>query len=438
MKTASPLALGLLLSTLIVQTQSWATSAENTPRWIQVSAKNVNDRNEIVNTGMSIEAVRSDSVWGFANEDEIEQLQKKGFQILGSFPLEVGRGGHEGMFDFPAEFTGYHNYDRLLRDLTDLQDQNSDILRIVSIGKSGEGRDLIAVHINTNASELSGGVLSKKPGVIYMGAHHAREHLSVEVPLKFAQYLMTNRRSPIVSPLLDSRDIWIIPMVNPDGAEFDVSTGDFQYWRKNRRNNGNGTYGVDLNRNYGYHWGSGGSSKDPRSDIYMGPQAFSEPETQAIRNFVRAQKNTRVLLTFHTYSELILYPWGYTNKPVANSKDLAVFKTMATTMAKWNHYTPEASHQLYITSGDTVDWAYGELGIFAFTFEMSPGSSAGPSGFYPIPMFIDRVFNDNLKPCLYLLQVAGDPYAVVNGTPSHRFLTNYGEEQFTDTVSDSF
>jgi carboxypeptidase T len=164
----------------------------------------------------------------------------------------------------------------------------------------------------------------------------------------------------------------------------------------------------------------------------MGPQPFSEPETQAVRDFVRAQKNTKILLTFHTFSELILYPWGHTHDPIANTKDLAVFKTMAKTMAQWNHYTPQASSDLYIASGDTTDWAYGELGIFAFTFEMSPGSMSGANGFYPGPKMIDRAFNDNLKPCLYLLQVAGDPYSVINGTPSQRFLTHYGEPKFLD------
>jgi carboxypeptidase T len=425
------LSLALVLSYFSFSS-AWASSVTAPPRFIQVAAKDKYERSAIARLGMSIEAVRSDSVWGFANNREIAKLQKNGFHILGNFPIEIGRGGHEGTFDFPPNDSVYHNYARLLKDLQAIQSANPDIFRLVSIGKSLEGRDLIAVHINTNPNELTGRARSAKPGVIYMGAHHAREHLSVEVPFKLAKYLMDNRRSPVVSPLLDQRDIWIIPMVNPDGAEFDISTGRYAYWRKNRRDNKDGTFGVDLNRNYGYEWGTGGSDTDTDSDVYMGPQPFSEPETQAIRNFVSAQKNTRVLLTFHTFSELILYPWGHTHDPIANTRDLAVFKKMAKTMAQWNHYRPQPSSDLYIASGDTTDWAYGTLGIFAFTFEMSPGSMSGAGGFYPGPKMIDRAFNDNIKPCLYLLQVAGDPYAVINGTPAQRFLMNYGEPQFME------
>jgi carboxypeptidase T len=425
--------LSLAFALTILAFSSLLNSAEaSSPRFIQVAAKNKYERSAIARLGMSIEAVRSDSVWGFANDVEIAKLQRKGFHILGNFPIEVARGGHVGTYDFPAKDSIYHNYARLVKDVQAIQSANSDIMRVVTIGKSLEGRDVFAIHINTNPNELNSRVLSPKPGVIFMGAHHAREHLSVEVPFLLAKYLMDKRRSPLVSPLLDKRDIWLIPMINPDGAEFDISTGRYAYWRKNRRDNKDGTYGVDLNRNYGYEWGTGGSDPETDSETYMGPQPFSEPETQAVRDFVRAQKNTKILLTFHTFSELILYPWGHTHDPIANTKDLAVFKTMAKTMAQWNHYTPQASSDLYIASGDTTDWAYGELGIFAFTFEMSPGSMSGANGFYPGPKMIDRAFNDNLKPCLYLLQVAGDPYSVINGTPSQRFLTHYGEPKFLD------
>jgi carboxypeptidase T len=411
---------------------AFAGSESPEPRFIQVEAHDKFERSAIAATGMSIEAVRSDSVWGFATETEISQLEKQGFHVLGNFPLEIGRGGHAGIYDYPADDGAFHNYSRLLADLQSLQELHSDAFKVVSIGKSVEGKDLLAIHINTNTNELASGQ-STKPGAIFMGGHHAREHLSVEIPFKLAKYLMDNRRSPVISKLLDSRDIWIIPMVNPDGAEFDIATGKYAYWRKNRRDNQDGTFGVDLNRNYGFHWGTGGSSKVTGSQTYRGPSEFSEPETQAIRDFVRSHTNTKVLLTFHTFSELILYPWGHTHDDITNKQDLAVFKKMAQTMSKWNHYKPEASSDLYTTSGDTVDWAYGELGIFAFTFEMSPSKWAGSKGFYPGVKMIDRAFNDNLQPCLYLLNVAGDPYSVVNGGAS-RWLMKYSD---TDSLLSS-
>jgi len=300
---------------------------------------------------------------------------------------------------------------------------HADIARLVSFGKSIEGRDLWALHINTSPEALARGT-SGKPGIIYVANHHAREHLSTELPLMYAQHLLQNRGTPEVQALLDSRDIWIIPMLNPDGTEFDISTGRYQYWRKNRRNNGNGTFGVDLNRNYGFQWGTGGSSTDSSSDVYMGPTSFSEPETQAFKAFVEGLPNVKILLSIHTFSELILYPWGHTHDSISNKQDLMVHEKMARTMAGWNKYTPQQSSDLYIASGDTTDWSYGKLGIISFTFELSPANTGGPGGFYPGATMIDKAFNANLKPMLYLLDLANDPGRALNSQPTG-FLKNY-------------
>ncbi|RYZ64393.1 MAG: zinc carboxypeptidase, partial [Proteobacteria bacterium] len=340
----------------------------NPMKFVQISAKDRDQRSDIANHGVSIEFVRSDSVWGFANESMMNALKKDGFKILGQFEESVGRGGHEGILDFPRKDDLYHNYAETLSALQALEAANPEYVKLSSIGKSTEGRDLWAVHLNSDQIDRDRGN-SNKPGAIFMGNHHAREHLSVEVPLMFAEYLLKNKTDPRIKRYLDSLDIWIIPMVNPDGAEFDIATGRYQTWRKNRSVNFDGTYGTDLNRNYGYQWGTGGSSKDTNSEVYMGKAPFSEPETQAIRDFVSSHLNSKVLLTFHTYSELILYPWGYSKDSVnqVNPRDFKVFETMAQKMATWNHYEPMQASDLYIASGDTTDWAYGTHGIFAFT-----------------------------------------------------------------------
>src|SRR5690606_3990330 len=137
--------------------------------------------------------------------------------------------------------------------------------------------------------------------------------LSTEVPLMLAQYLVNEylAGNEHVMGLLQSTVVNIIPLVNPDGSEWDISDGRYKMWRKNRAKNSDGTFGVDLNRNYGYKWGGDGASASPGSDTYRGPEAFSEPETQVIKNFIENRKNITTLLTFHTFSELILYPWGH-------------------------------------------------------------------------------------------------------------------------------
>jgi carboxypeptidase T len=393
-------------------------------RFIQVSAHSKEDRSAIANLGVSIEAVRSDSVWAFATPNALHRLQNSKFKILGEFDATVGRGGHDQLFDFPPADSRFHNYEEAYAVLKSLASKHADWVRLQSLGKSLENRDLWALHINSTPEALVSGT-SHKPGVVFMGAHHAREHLSVEVPLMLATHLLTNREDPQMMAWLEGRDIWIIPMVNPDGAEWDIKDGKYKSWRKNRRNNGNGTYGVDLNRNYGFMWGTGGSDTDASSEVYMGKAPFSEPESQRIRDFVDTHLNIKVLLSFHTFSELILYPWGHKYDSVETLRDRSVFEILAQTMAQWNGYKPQQSSDLYIASGDTTDWAYGTHGIFAFTFELSP-KSMWNGGFYPGEGLINKVFQDNLKPCLYLLDVADDPYKVIAPTPAGWFK-NYVE-----------
>ena len=390
-----------LLGILSIQVGIAIASASEL-RWVEIEAFNKEQRTAIVNAGIDIEEIRSSSVWALVDAPRLKTLDQLNLKVLGNYDSSVW------INDFPDRDARFHNYTELLTELRVLQRKHPDISSLMSIGKSIEGRDLWAFHINTAlvAHERSA---SGKPGIVYMGNHHAREHLSLEIPLMWAQYLLENRKDSRVSALLNSRDIWIIPMVNPDGAEYDIASNRYKMWRKNRRPNANGTYGVDLNRNYSFMWGTGGSSTDPSSDLYMGAKPFSEPETQAIRNFVQARPNLKVLLTFHTFSELILYPWGHSYDGIPNQKDKQVFEQMAQKMAKWNGYTPEPASDLYIVSGDTVDWAYGTVGIFGFTFELSPRWS-GDGGFYPGAGVIDRVFQANLEPCLYLLEMAGDPY----------------------------
>ncbi|HTL11868.1 MAG TPA: M14 family metallopeptidase [Bdellovibrionota bacterium] len=403
---------------------AWAQQESSNPqKFVQVMGSTKEQRSLMASLGMSIEFVRSDSAWGFASESVLKDLQASGLKVAGVFDAEVARGGHEGALDFPSNDAKFHNYAEVQQALNAMVTANADVAKIESIGKSLEGRDLLAIHINTDPADLASGK-SQKPGMIYMGAHHAREHLSVEMPLMLADHLLKNRHDNQISALLEGRDIWIIPMVNPDGCEYDVSTGSYKMWRKNRRNNGDGTMGVDLNRNYGFMWGSGGSSNDGSSDVFMGPKPFSEPETQAIRDFVTSHRNATTLLTFHTFSELILYPWGHKYDAISDQRDHQVFDTMARTMSQWNHYTPEQASQLYIASGDTTDWAYGELKMFAFTFEMSP-TSMWQGGFYPGASMIDKVFQDNLRPALYMLDLADNPYRVLDGGRNDGFLKNY-------------
>lgn len=410
-----------LAASLIVSTFAWGHGGSGT-NFVQIKAKDKFERSKIVNLGVSIEAVRSDSVFGMVSDEILEAIKSSDVEILETFKLEESK--IHGL-DFPSEDSRFHNYAEMTQALDAVVATRPEIMRKFSIGKTIQGRDIWAVQFNTSKDALTSNDPTKtsaKPGIVFMGNHHAREHVSAELPLMLVEYLAKNYGvDREITDLIDRRDIFFIPMVNPDGVEYDIASGNYRMQRKNMRPNGSGKVGVDLNRNYGYKWGTGGSSTQPSSDVYMGAAPFSEPETQAIKAFVEARPNLKVLLSFHTFSELILYPWGHTYDSIAKKDDLATYETMARKMATWNRYTPEQSSDLYIASGDTTDWSYGALGIFSFTFELSP-RDMWDGGFYPGAKMIDKVFEDNLKPALYLIELADDPHRAKTNDPRLEWL----------------
>jgi carboxypeptidase T len=167
-------------------------------------------------------------------------------------------------------------------------------------------------------------------------------------------------------------------MVNPDGHEH--SRAEERLWRKNRRRNDDGSFGVDPNRNYGYMWGIldvPTSSHVPSDETYVGPRAFSEPETQAVRDLIGCERFAGVI-TYHSYSQLILYPWGYTEKPIPDVQHRMLMVELARemqTLIQGVHgkvYVPQQSSELYPTAGDTTDWTYGTYGIPSLTIELRP------------------------------------------------------------------
>jgi len=301
----------------------------------------------------------------------------------------------------------YHTYSELESELRSLTKDHSSIAELSSIGRSHEGRELWALKISDQV-ELD----ETEPVVVFLGAHHAREWISVDVPLLIAKYLIEKYGvDSTITHLIDQAVIWVIPMVNPDGHQYSVLMD--RLWRKNRRNNGDGSFGVDLNRNYGYQWGGPGSSGDTFSEIYRGPSPFSEPETQAVRTFLEHQ-SPQALISYHSYSQLVLYPWGYTSQP---APDKALLDSLAVSLAyqiqsvHGKKYTPGQSSTLYLASGDTTDWLYALFGVPAFTIELRPGSYN--PGFELPESEIQPTFEENLPAALSLINWAIQQQPVV-------------------------
>ncbi len=273
-----------------------------------------------------------------------------------------------------------------------------------SLGKSHQGRDIWCFRVSANPE-----VDEDEPEILIDGLHHAREIMAAEFPIMFAEYLAENYGSdPEITWLLDNRELYVIPVVNPDGFTYNEQTAPNGggMWRKNRRDNGDGTIGVDPNRNYPYYWGldDSGSSPTPSSETYRGPSAGSEPEIQALMNFINSH-NIVTHDSVHSYSNLTLYPWGYTS---SDSPHNDIFVHMASEMTKFNGYAPgQPSDILYEVNGGANDWVYGETGehgrIFSFTNEIGGYSD----GFWPDESRRGELFAENIWPHIYLMRVAG-------------------------------
>lgn len=363
--------------------------------WVTVRASDSRSRTALLEDGLDIIDIGKDTVSGFAVSDTVKALSEKGLVL--SFR---GINEAEGR-DFPASDAAYHNYAETTAVLKELAAQNSDIASVFSIGKTVEGRDIWCLRINSTAK---GTAKSSKPGAFYLGNHHAREHLSNEVPLFFAAWLMENRNKPEVKKYIDTLDIYILPMLNPDGVEYDIAGGRYHMYRKNMSKNSDGSFGTDLNRNYDFLWCKYGSSHTPRYDTFCGKSAFSEPESQAIRKFFADRPNIKTHISYHTYGKLILYPYGGTYDEVPSEKDRKAFAKMGDDMARMTGYTSEKSSDLYVASGDSCDWAYKEHGVLAFTFELDGHN------FYPSAGEIDAVVSKNIKAAMYLLGKTANPY----------------------------
>ncbi|GAA2715064.1 carboxypeptidase T [Actinoplanes palleronii] len=365
-------------------------------------------RNAIARSGAAIDGVEHAVVQITATPAEVRRLQRQGFTVEPA----------NRILDFPSADSAYHNYAEMIADVNAIVAKYPAIASKRVLGKSYEGRDIVAVKISDNVATDEA-----EPEVLYDANHHAREHITVEQALYLMHEFTDDYASDSrIKTIVDSREIWIVPSVNPDGSEYDIATGSYRSWRKNRQpNSGSTAVGTDLNRNYSFRWGCcGGSSTTPSSATYRGPSAFSAPETKVIRDFVAGRvvggkQQITATMDFHSYGELVLWPFGYTTAKTATgmtTDDNNALATLGKQMAATNSYTAEQSSALYITDGDLLDWMWGTYKIFAYTFEMYPKGTSG-GGFYPPGSVITAQTARNREAALRLAEIADCPYRVI-------------------------
>jgi carboxypeptidase T len=316
--------------------------------------------------------------------------------------------------DFPDSDSDYHNYPEMVDEIHQVEAAHPEIVDVFSIGASVRGRDIWAAKVSDNVATDE-----DEPEVLFDAAHHADEHLTVEQALYLFHTLVDGYGvGPKVTRLVDTRETWIVFMLNPDGVQFDLGGDPYRDWRKNRQPNPTSSkVGIDLNRNYGFKWNCcGGSSGKPGSETYRGWEPFAAPETRAMADFVKSRvvdgvQQIRTHMSFHANGELILYPWAYTRRNLAGDMtkaDRDAFKAMAFDMAATNGYGVLQSADWYITDGDEIDWMYGRQGIFSFTLEVYP--PRGTVNHYPADEKIAKQTQRNRAALLYLIDLADCPY----------------------------
>lgn len=374
-----------------------------------------NDFEILQSAGFSYEVLIDDWYAHYANLPKMTDLEKETAlqQLEQEFSVSGFNYGSMGGFYTLAEVNA--ELDEMFADYPNL------ITQKVSIGTSIEGKPIYMVKISDNPT-----VSENEPQVLYTALHHAREPQSMEQMIFFMFYLLENYGTdPEATYLINNREMYFIPVINPDGYEYNRITNPNGggMWRKNRRNNG-GSYGVDLNRNYGPHsyWNSpyGGSSTSPSSDTYRGIAEFSEPETDAVRAFL-STKNIRNILNYHTYGNYLIYPYGCF--PYL-TPDSLTFMEFAGDITAFNGYSAGTALQTvgYNVRGTSDDYAYD--GNVAATngniFAMTP--EVGTTGFWPSQSEIIPLAVENLLPNLY--------YAWVAGESVHLDNPNFSQEYF--------
>ena len=285
-------------------------------------------------------------------------------------PASNAVAGGDPFSDF---FLAYHPYgdaatvDSIVWYMNELMVRYPGLVSMVSMGTTVEGRTIWGLLVTNQAT-------TNKPGVLYFGCEHAREWITTTIVPFFATHLLENYGTDAaITDLVDNVEFYLVPVFNVDGYVYTWSSTSNRFWRKNRRHNGGTSYGVDLNRNWGQGWGGEGSSGASTSDIYRGPVPFSEVETQAFRNFFLSHSNVRAQADIHSYSQLILWPYGHQESLPPDQSPFAdvgfgMQDDILNVHSRYYDAGPTYT-TIYPASGVSVDWTYMQRDVLSFAFE---------------------------------------------------------------------
>jgi hypothetical protein len=357
-----------------------AASAAQAPLWATVyyDSSAAMER-DVLAAGMDVTSGGEGYVDVIASAEELGRLQALGYRVE-----VIAENAFENIALLPPDMGLYHTYQEMLDELKQRESAYPNICKLYDVGDTWEDREMWVLKVSDNPAQNEA-----EPRLFVVGCHHAREIMTVEIPLHFIKVLLTKYSTdPDIKYYVDNYEIYIMPMANPDGHVYveNNSGGSPSYWwRKNRRDNG-GSYGVDLNRNYSYKWGydDRGSSPIPSDSTYRGPSAFSEPEMKAVRNLM-IDPGFHFALDYHSYGEYILIPYSYDTLERAPNPERAYFLEIGNGMNTKlnNRYRVGTCLETlrYPVNGGAIDYHYGEQTekkkFYGWSFEVNTRAQGG-------------------------------------------------------------
>ena len=345
---------GVLLASALISGSALASNAMIVRFDLNDSMKEFLRANEFDITGINYKTMEIEAL---LSQEELNTIQAQKTTIKFSFPQNLAA----------APDSRYKNPEEIEDFVKDIHARYPDITELKVIGKTLEGREIHAIKISDNAKSDE-----QEPAVLYNGMHHAREVMTPEITTDIIDYLTSNyNQKAEVTKWVNDTEIWVIPMFNLDGNN--KMWNEDSMWRKNTRNN----HGVDINRNYPQGWNScNGSSSDIGDSDYRGTAPGSEPETQAMMNFVSEIKPV-FNISYHSYSEIVIYPYGC--KPLLTPTGEAVTEIGAELGKKLDYKPGTAWELLYNVDGGDIDWMYVQQQVIPYVIEVN----STMQGFHP-------------------------------------------------------
>jgi Zinc carboxypeptidase len=367
---------------------------------------------DVTPTGDSLEGI---DVALVLSAGERKALEAKGISLQFLSSGQERKTGRVAAADSMFGWDVYRSYDEpggIRDEIYQLARRNPQILKLVKLGTTHQGREYLALKMTQGARGQADG---SRPAVLYVSTYHAREWISTEVNRRLLHWYIDQWRAnnKEIRDLLKTTELWFVLVHNPDGYEYTFTTD--RLWRKNLRDNDGdgkitGVDGVDPNRNHTEHWNydNEGSNSAFASETYRGPSAGSEPETQAMMSLYD-RVDFRFSISYHSFGELLLYTQGW--QTLTPSADDPIYVALSGTDddPAIAGYNPGVGADLYTTNGEYTDWAHGTEGTLSWTPELSEGCEGCQFEFPDDEALVQEEFERNLEFAVNVAKSAGDP-----------------------------